>query len=81
MEIERPNQRALTPEEQKELDHLRTVIEQAIADGVISRSERDRIASVMRTDGKVTFEELTLVRTLIHEKAARGELVLDYSER
>jgi hypothetical protein len=33
----------------------------------------------MRMDGKVTVEELEMVRTLMQEKAAKGELQLDYS--
>jgi uncharacterized membrane protein YebE (DUF533 family) len=78
MEISHPHHRELTVEEQQELDKLRKVIEQASSDGVISKAERDRITTVMRTDGKVTYEELDLVRTLIHEKVASGELALDY---
>lgn len=78
MEISHPHQRELTVEEQQELDKLRAIIERASIDGVITRAERDRIAAAMRADGKVTLEELTLVRTLIQEKVASGELVYDY---
>lgn len=78
MEISHPHQRELTVEEQQELDKLRAIIERASADGVITKAERDRISAAMRVDGKVTLEELTLVRTLIHEKVANGELVYDY---
>lgn len=79
MEISHPDQRDLTVEEQRELDKLRKIIEQAAADGVITKGERDRIATAMRADGKVTHAELMLVRTLIQEKVAKGELALDYS--
>lgn len=79
MEISHPHQRELTVEEQQELDKLRAIIERASVDGVITKAERDRIAAAMRADGKVTLEELTLVRTLIQEKVANGELVYDYS--
>lgn len=79
MEISHPNHQELTAEEQQELEKLRKVIEQASADGIITQGERDRIASAMRSDGKVTYAELTLVRTLIQEKVAQGELALDYS--
>ena len=78
MEISHPNQRELTAEEQQELEKLRKIIQQASSDGVITKAERDRIATAMRSDGKVTYEELDLVRTLIHEKVASGELALDY---
>jgi uncharacterized membrane protein YebE (DUF533 family) len=78
MEISHPDHQDLTIEEQQELEKLRKVIERVSADGVITRAERDAIASAMRADGKVSFEELTLVRTLIHEKVEKGELTLDY---
>ncbi|MCA2504370.1 MAG: hypothetical protein IM550_13395 [Microcystis sp. M54BS1] len=78
MEISRPNQVELTAEEQQELEKLRAIIEQASVDGVITQGERERIALTMRSDGKVTLEELQLVRTLITEKVSKGELVLDY---
>lgn len=78
MEMTRPDQPELTAEEQQELEKLRKIIEKASADGVITKGERDRVAVAMRSDGKVTCEELNLVRTLIHEKVAKGELVLDY---
>lgn len=77
MEISRPDQE-LTAEEQQELEKLRKVIEQASADGVITKNERERISMAMRTDGKVTCAELDLIRALIHEKVAKGELALDY---
>lgn len=79
MQRENLNQRELTPEEQQELEKLRTIIENAVADGILTRYERDRISAAMRTDGKVTVEELQMVRTLMQEKAAKGELQLDYS--
>ena len=78
MEISRPDQRELTLEERQELEKLRKIIEQASADGVIAKWERDRIVGAMRSDGKVTCEELNLVRALIHEKVSKGELALDY---
>ncbi len=79
MKIEDSNQRELTPQEQQELEKLRAIIESAIADGILTRYERDRISAAMRADGKVTYEELELARTLMQEKAANGELRLDYS--
>lgn len=78
MEISHPNQQELTPEEQQELEKLRTIIDKASADGIITLGERERIATVIRADGKILREELELVRTLINEKVAKGELTLDY---
>ncbi|WP_017297862.1 hypothetical protein [Nodosilinea nodulosa] len=64
----------LSAEEQQELETLRQTIEQAIADGVLTQAERDAITATMRADGKVTFEELALVRQLVNDKVAAGEL-------
>lgn len=71
--------RELNPAEQQELDNLRQVIEQAIADGVLTQAERDAITAAMKADGKVTFEELALVRQLVNDKVAAGELKLEDS--
>ncbi|MBD1919241.1 MULTISPECIES: hypothetical protein [Cyanophyceae] len=69
----------LSAEEQQELDTLRQIIEQAIADGVLTQAERDAITATMRADGKVTFEELELVRRVVNDKVAAGELKLENS--
>lgn len=66
--------RELTAEEQQELDNLRHTIEQAIADGVLTPEERQQITAAMRADGKVTYEELELVRQLVCDRVATGEL-------
>jgi hypothetical protein len=79
MKIEDSNRRELTPQEQQELEKLRNIIKVAMEDGILTRYERDRISAAMRADGKVTYEELELARTLMREKAANGELRLDYS--
>jgi uncharacterized membrane protein YebE (DUF533 family) len=73
--------RELNPGEQQELDNLRQIIEQAIADGVLTATERDAITAAMRADGKVTFEELALVRQLVSDKVAAGELKLEGSPK
>jgi uncharacterized membrane protein YebE (DUF533 family) len=69
----------LSAEEQQELDTLRQIIEQAIADGVLTQAERDTITATMRADGQVTFEELELVRQLVNDKVAAGELTPERS--
>ncbi|MFQ4138818.1 hypothetical protein PGN35_021135 [Nodosilinea sp. PGN35] len=69
----------LSAEEQQELDALRQIIEQAIADGVLTQTERDAITTAMRADGKVTYEELELVRQLVSDKVAAGELTIENS--
>jgi uncharacterized protein YqhQ len=66
--------RELTIEEQQELAKLKDAIEQAIADGVLTKAERDNITAIMRGDGKVTFEELEMIRVLVSDKVATGDL-------
>ncbi len=78
MEISHPNRPELTVEELKELDKLRSAIERASADGVINKGEREQIMAILGANGKVTFEELELLRTLLNDKVADGEIVLDY---
>jgi uncharacterized membrane protein YebE (DUF533 family) len=78
MEISHPNRQELTPEEKQELEKLRTIVEKATEDGIITQGERERIATAMRADGKILREELELVRTLIGEKVSQGELTIDY---
>jgi uncharacterized membrane protein YebE (DUF533 family) len=74
MEIYSPNAPEPTPEDLKELEKLKAIIERAIADGKLSQSEAERIQAAIRSDKKVTFEELTLIRELIYNKIDRGEL-------
>ncbi len=79
MEISHPHQRELTLEEMREFDKFRAIIKNAITDGIITKDERDQIECVMQKDSMVTFDELELVRTLINDKVASGEITLDYS--
>jgi hypothetical protein len=74
MQIERPSARELTPEEKQELAKLHARIEQATADGKLTNDELQTIKQAIIADKKVTVQELALVRTLIIEKIARGEL-------
>ncbi len=64
----------LSAEEQQELDKLRQVIEKAIEDGVVTAEERQQITAAMRADGQVTYEELALIRQMVSDKVAAGEL-------
>ena len=67
----------LTPEEQQELDNLNAVIQKAVADGVLTEAERNEIIATMKADGQITFEELDMVRQLVSDKVASGELKTD----
>ena len=74
MEISTPKGKEPTPEELKELEKLKAIIESAIADGKLTEMEFDRIKAAIRADQKVSFEEIQLVRKLIYKKIETGEL-------
>lgn len=78
MEISIPKGQEPTPEELKELEKLKVIIEKAIEDGILTEPEFDRIKAAMRADNKISVEELELVRTLIYDKIKSGELVRVY---
>ena len=77
MKVDRPNVQALTPEETKELDRLRTLIETAIADGVVTKDEAAAIRTMALTP-KPSYEllsqELAMYRELVTSKVQAGLL-------
>jgi uncharacterized membrane protein YebE (DUF533 family) len=79
MESEFRNEPARPVEDTKHLEKLRSVIERAIADGKLTAQEMQTIKAIIWSNGKVSPEELDLVRELIHEKVAKGELVYDWT--
>lgn len=67
MEIDRPNAKALTPEEIQHLEKLRTVVQKALGDGNLSTDEIEHIKLLIWSDGKVSYEELRIVHETIAE--------------
>lgn len=78
MKVEHPNAPTPSLEDIRALENLKVIIEQAIADGRISRHEMDRIRASMAADGKVTFDELELYRILVQTKIDQGQLEYDW---
>lgn len=74
MEISHPNSQEPTPEELLDLEKLKVVIEQAIADGRLTQDEVSRIKTAAWADGKITVQELNLVRELVVQKMREGEI-------
>lgn len=74
MKMERLDAQSPSPEELKELEKLRVLIERAVDDGRITKVEMEAIKAAIAADGKVTFEELDLCQKLIWEKIRIGEL-------
>ncbi|WLT38236.1 hypothetical protein NON20_22535 [Synechocystis sp. B12] len=46
VKVERPNSQQLSGEETQELDYLRALIEQAVADGVVTKEEESNIKAL-----------------------------------
>jgi uncharacterized membrane protein YebE (DUF533 family) len=78
MKVSRPNSKPLSPEELKDLDRLKSLIERATADGLVSKDEMDTIKTFMRSDGKVTPQELDLCQKFIWSKIESGELEYEW---
>ncbi len=58
---------SLAAQHQAALAHLKAIVEKAIADGKLTRDEWEAIQRELWKDGKLTAEELRLVRTTIRE--------------
>lgn len=74
MKVSQPKDKEPTPEELQELEKLKIIIERAVADGKLMGTEFETIKTAIGADKKVTYEELQLVRKLIYDKIASGEL-------
>jgi len=74
MEISRPASSEPSLEDLENLDKLKAVIERAIADGKLNETEKQQIKAAAWANGKITPQELELIRNLILEKIRNGEL-------
>ena len=61
---------------EEEIYRLKETIEKAMADGVLSRAESERIKSIIYVDKKVTTEEAHLWAEL-QRKVYEGEIVIN----
>ena len=77
MEINRPHAQPPTQEELQDLDKLRTILEQAIADGIVTEAEVKLYKTQAWKDGRISAEELTLYQELVLSKITSGELRWD----
>lgn len=67
MESSQSNAASLEAQHQAALAHLKAIVEKAIADGKLARDESEAIQRELWKDGKLTAEELRLVRNTIRE--------------
>lgn len=74
MDIDRPNALPLTPEEFGDLEDLKGIVEKITADGVLTFEEEQLIKRTLWKDGKISPQELEIVRSLVWNKLQSGEL-------
>jgi uncharacterized membrane protein YebE (DUF533 family) len=74
MQIEHFSTEERSPEEIKQLEELKRIIEAAISDGRLSHNELEHIKSVAFAHKKLLAAELQLYSKLVLEKIDRGEL-------
>jgi hypothetical protein len=78
MKFERPNAKDPTPEEVRELEKLKAMIERFIADDVITPQEFQALRTEVFAHGKPSadqlYRELELYRKMVTEKLQSGEL-------
>lgn len=79
MKIERHGQE-LSTEEHQELIKLKGIIEAAIADGILSKTEEDTIKDILISrpfSAELVYQELQMCRDLITDKVNQGLLVTE----
>lgn len=79
MQITRLGTQPPTADDLTALNHLKKLIEQAMADGIVTQDEITRIKSTIMDNGAnrtadQLWREMELYRKLVTEKAAAGEL-------
>jgi uncharacterized tellurite resistance protein B-like protein len=79
MKVERLNAKDPTPEEVRELEKLKAMLDRAMADGVITHEEFRAMVDEVFAHGKPSADLLSraleLYRTMVTEKVQRGELI------
>lgn len=77
MKVERPNAETLTDAEMQELEQLRAMLEQAIADGIVTHDEVANIKAKVKQQKpryELLSQELSLYRELVTDKVKAGLL-------
>jgi uncharacterized membrane protein YebE (DUF533 family) len=81
MKVYRPQEKPPTPEETKELEKLKAMIDQALEDGKITHDEVERIRGEIAASHPTTDQlhrSLELYRKFIADKLANGEVPYEF---
>ncbi len=81
MQVEFPNAKPLTPEDEEHLARLRILIDKAVEDGVLTSGEIALIRDAVAANKKFLPEELMMVKTLVREKISCGEIEVTLFDR
>jgi hypothetical protein len=77
MQFEFPNAKPPTAKDEVHLQELQALIEKTLADGVLTTQEYVLIRDAIAKNKKLMPEELELVKSLIRDKIATGEVITD----
>jgi hypothetical protein len=78
MLIDRPNHEELTDADLESINKLKSILSSVIADGRVSKEDIEIINCAIYAKGKVSIEEITLVRQLIRDQLESGLLIYEY---
>jgi len=81
MQIEFPNAKPLTPEDEQHLKSLQALIEKASEDGILTAAEVVQIRDAIASNKKLLPEETKMVQALIRDKLDCGQLIVDMFDR
>ncbi|HEY9881029.1 MAG TPA: hypothetical protein V6D29_21395 [Leptolyngbyaceae cyanobacterium] len=73
-----PENPGQTAEDPAHLARLKTLVENAIADGKLTFEEMAEIRDALMADGKLTLEEMELVRDVMRQKL--GDAPLEFEQ-
>lgn len=78
MQVEHFSTEDLSPEDLKQLEALKRIIEAAVSDGKLSHDELEHIKSIAFAHKKILPEGLQLYRKLVLNKIELGELEYEW---
>ncbi|BAU65494.1 hypothetical protein STA3757_28810 [Stanieria sp. NIES-3757] len=78
MEVEDFSAQELSPEDIKQLEKFRRMIEASVSDGRISLAEQERLKKIIFANKKIIPAAIHLYSTLVLDKINRGELEYEW---
>ncbi|MEO1339903.1 MAG: hypothetical protein AAFV28_01870 [Cyanobacteria bacterium J06635_13] len=78
MEVNSPHSKPITPQELEYLDQLKKVVRKSLEDGKFSIYEADRIKSMIRAEGKITYARLITFRKTVKEVMSNIEPEIEW---